>query len=105
MNRGATSMQSEHDRRERSAGETTLSPDQRALLALRLQQRTSPRTGAQIICKRPAGRSSPLSFAQQRLWFLEQLEAGNPTYNNPAFVRLTGSLRVDLLERSLNEIV
>ena len=47
----------------------------------------------------------PLSFAQQRLWFLEQLEPGNPFYNIPAAVRLTGKLNIRALERALNEIV
>jgi amino acid adenylation domain-containing protein/non-ribosomal peptide synthase protein (TIGR01720 family) len=46
-----------------------------------------------------------LSFAQARLWFLEQLEPGSSAYNIPAAVRLTGSLDVAVLEQSLNEIV
>jgi amino acid adenylation domain-containing protein len=47
----------------------------------------------------------PLSFAQQRLWFLDQLEPGNPAYNVPLPVRLTGAIRVDLLERVFAEVV
>jgi amino acid adenylation domain-containing protein len=47
----------------------------------------------------------PLSFAQQRLWFLDQLEPGNPLYNVPCAVRITGKLAVEPLERSLNEII
>jgi amino acid adenylation domain-containing protein len=46
-----------------------------------------------------------LSFAQARLWFLEQLEPGSGAYNIPAAVRLTGSLDVVALEQSLQEIV
>src|SRR5919199_263585 len=46
-----------------------------------------------------------LSFAQARLWFLEQLEPGSYAYNIPAAVRLTGSLHVAALQQSLNEIV
>lgn len=47
----------------------------------------------------------PLSFAQQRLWFLDQLEPGNPLYNVPCSVRISGALDVAALERSLNEII
>ncbi len=47
----------------------------------------------------------PLSFAQQRLWFLDQLEAGSPFYNIPIALRLAGKLDTTALERSLNEIV
>jgi aspartate racemase len=46
-----------------------------------------------------------LSFAQARLWFLEQLEPGSGAYNMPAAVRLTGSLDVAALKQSLQEIV
>jgi len=47
----------------------------------------------------------PLSFAQQRLWFLEQMEPGSPTYNISGALRLKGVLNVDHLSRSLNEII
>jgi amino acid adenylation domain-containing protein len=47
----------------------------------------------------------PLSFAQQRLWFLDRLELGNPFYNQPAALRLTGDLQVAILEQSLQEII
>jgi amino acid adenylation domain-containing protein len=47
----------------------------------------------------------PLSFAQQRLWFLSQLEPDSPFYNIHILLRLTGSLDVAVLERTLNEIV
>lgn len=47
----------------------------------------------------------PLSFAQQRLWFLYQLAPDNPFYNVPAAIRLRGTLDQNALKRSLSEIV
>ncbi|MBV9267068.1 MAG: amino acid adenylation domain-containing protein [Acidobacteriaceae bacterium] len=47
----------------------------------------------------------PLSFAQQRLWFIHQLEPGNEQYSIPYLMRLTGRLNGTVLEQSLNEIV
>ena len=46
-----------------------------------------------------------LSFAQQRLWFLDKLEPDSAFYNIPAAVRIRGSLDAAVLERSLNEVV
>lgn len=47
----------------------------------------------------------PLSFAQERLWFLAQLQPNNATYNELFALRLVGSLNIEALEQSLNEIV
>ncbi|HST60941.1 MAG TPA: amino acid adenylation domain-containing protein, partial [Longimicrobium sp.] len=47
----------------------------------------------------------PLSFAQERLWFLDRMEPGSATYNIPAALRLAGALDERALERSLGEIV
>ena len=46
-----------------------------------------------------------LSFAQQRLWFLDQLEPGSNAYNIPAAVRLQGELNAKALEQSLDQII
>jgi amino acid adenylation domain-containing protein len=46
----------------------------------------------------------PLSYAQQRLWFLAQLEPESPVYNIPVAYRLSGPLNVTALEQSLSEI-
>jgi amino acid adenylation domain-containing protein len=53
----------------------------------------------------PRNRPLPLSFSQQRLWFLDQLEPGNPLYNVAYVTRMAGPLQVRALEKSLNEIV
>jgi acyl carrier protein len=50
-------------------------------------------------------RPLPLSFAQERLWFLDRLEGGSAPYNIPAALRLTGALDATALERALGEIV
>ncbi len=47
----------------------------------------------------------PVSFAQQRLWFLSQLEPDNPSYNLPQILRLKGELNVDALEKTINAII
>ncbi|HYW21093.1 MAG TPA: amino acid adenylation domain-containing protein [Nodularia sp. (in: cyanobacteria)] len=47
----------------------------------------------------------PVSFAQQRLWFLDQLIPNNTIYNVPTVIRLTGSLNLTALEQTFNEIV
>jgi amino acid adenylation domain-containing protein len=53
----------------------------------------------------PAPRNGelPLSFSQERLWFIDQLEPGNPVYNIGAAVRLTGCLDMDALRRTFDE--
>src|SRR5439155_26190159 len=50
-------------------------------------------------------RELPLSFAQQRLWFLDQLEPGLPSYNILSAVRLIGQLDAAALQQAINEIV
>jgi len=47
----------------------------------------------------------PLSFAQQRLWFIDQLESGSFAYNMPVALRLEGPLDAAALARSINEVV
>jgi amino acid adenylation domain-containing protein len=56
---------------------------------------------------RQIGRSGrlPLSFAQQRLWFIDRLESGSPFYNIPVAVRLSGKLDVAVLQKCVDEIV
>lgn len=56
-----------------------------------------------IIPRRQEAR--PLSFAQQRLWFLSMLDPQSPAYNHPKAIKLQGSLDVEILKRSLEIII
>ncbi|MFM6355018.1 amino acid adenylation domain-containing protein [Planktothrix sp.] len=47
----------------------------------------------------------PLSFAQQRMWFLYQMDQQNPAYNEALALRLMGRLNVDILEQTINAII
>ena len=49
-------------------------------------------------------RSLPLSFAQQRLWIIDQLQPGSPAYNMPIALRVLGRLQISVLRDSLSEI-
>ena len=51
------------------------------------------------------GAGCPLSFAQERLWFLDQLESDSAVYNIPMMLRLEGTLDASVLRRSLEEVV
>jgi amino acid adenylation domain-containing protein len=53
----------------------------------------------------PRGEELPLSFAQQRLWFLDQMAPGNPVYNLPLAARLTGTLNLAALQQTVDEII
>lgn len=90
-----------------------LSPEQKQLLLqktalLRKQQQGETRNGASASLQIPmverAGHH-PLAFAQQRLWFFDQLEGGSTAYNVFATIEIEGSLQVDVLAESLTEIV
>src|SRR5215217_1667476 len=83
-----------------------LSPKERILFDLLLKERQSRSTPpSQEIQPRETSDPPPLSFAQQRLWFLNQLRPNDPSYNIVFCRRLKGKLDVEALERSLNEIV
>ncbi|MUL38495.1 non-ribosomal peptide synthetase [Gloeocapsopsis dulcis] len=98
----------EGDRLRCHAPEGTLTPELRQQLVERkaellvLHQQPLHSTSIQPAA---AVTTFPLSFAQQRLWFLYQLAPNNPFYNVPAAIRLQGTLNQAALEHSFNEIV
>jgi amino acid adenylation domain-containing protein len=76
--------------------------------AARIGAEMSDGLGAQLPPIEPVPRDGsplPLSFAQQRLWFLHQLEPGSPAYNIPAAARFVGPLDIPVLQAALGEIV
>src|SRR5215469_14608441 len=71
--------------------DTTKRDTRRALLSERL--------------RKAAESAIPLSFAQQRLWFLDQVEPNSPLYNVPTVVKMRGTLNIEALQFALNQIV
>jgi amino acid adenylation domain-containing protein len=84
-----------------------LSRRERALLFERLRERKE-RSEVQpdrIERRAPGTEPLPLSFAQQRLWFLDRLEPGSPAYNIPIAVRLLGALDPRAFQEALNAVI
>ena len=73
---------------------TTLSVEEKRNLLAELLRR-----------KAAAPQQHPLSLAQERLWFLDQLEGKNASYNLPIILRLKGMLQIAALQASLHEII
>jgi hypothetical protein len=88
-----------------------LSPEQRALFEARLKEKGLEAAKAQAVSqtqsipKRKQLDLCPLSFDQERLWLMDQIEPGNPAYNIYTASRLIGPLDVDIMERAVNEII
>ena len=82
-----------------------LSPTERALLLKELQKEAAQKNGAPQITRRSEAGPIPLSFSQQRLWFINQVDPNTPLYNVPEAVQLSGQLNVEALEQVLNEII
>lgn len=81
-----------------------LSEEKRALLLERLKKR--PMQQRNKISRRNAGLDAiPLSFAQERLWFLTQLDPQITAYNEAGALQLSGKLNIALLERALQKII
>src|ERR1051326_341385 len=88
-----------------AARRSRLSPAMLALLAQRLGSKVEESEKQQTIPRRSGEGPVRLSFAQQRLWFLNLLEPGSTAYNMPTGLRLLGNLDVAALERSFTEVV
>ncbi|MGB8507209.1 MAG: condensation domain-containing protein, partial [Pyrinomonadaceae bacterium] len=82
-----------------------LSPAKRALLIQILRADAAQRSAVTKIPPRAQKSPVVLSFAQQRLWFIDQLDPGNPAYNCPAAVSLVGSLDLAALRTSFDHLI
>lgn len=95
-----------------------LSPKQLALLTRLAKEKGKARDAAQptpvsatsaapgtLVAVPRSGDTFPVSFNQERLWFLDQLDPGSSTYNMPFDYRIRGSLQHGVLEKSLNGLV
>ncbi|MFI7127215.1 amino acid adenylation domain-containing protein [Nonomuraea sp. NPDC050153] len=80
---------------------TELSQAQRALLTQRLRRRGGSRPSIPAL---PADRPPPLSYAQERLWFMEQYAPGNAAYTIPLVRRVRGPLQADDLAAALRKV-
>ncbi|WP_338844425.1 amino acid adenylation domain-containing protein [Massilia sp. W12] len=81
-----------------------LSPEKRALLMQQLARQAGAKPKHEIVARvRPE--RIPASFAQQRLWIMDQLDENSSTYNVPDAVWLSGELQIDALQAALSELL
>ncbi len=81
-----------------------LSPEKRKLLELLLKEKDIDVTKSRILPQSRQTNRFPLSYAQQRMWFLDRMEPGNPMYNNPAAVSIKGKVNVGAIRKALAEM-
>ncbi|MHC4268500.1 MAG: non-ribosomal peptide synthetase [Planctomycetota bacterium] len=82
-----------------------LSPEKRALLEKKLKEKKLATSMRKSIPRRENPGVAPLSYAQQRLWFLNQLEPDSPFYNISQVFRIHGTINVESLHKALNAII
>src|SRR5579875_1513445 len=82
-----------------------LSPEQHQTLLRKLQEMRDGHSSQSIRPRSGAPHFLPLSFAQQRLWFLSQLEPDNPVYLLPFAVHISGQLNKAALQASIQQVV
>jgi amino acid adenylation domain-containing protein len=99
----ASNLNADTESLETRIGE--LSPQRRALLEKLLREQTGRGELPAAIRRRVQSGPAPLSHAQQRLWFLDQLMPGNTLFNLSSAYRISAPVDVAVLESSLNEVV
>jgi amino acid adenylation domain-containing protein len=83
-----------------------LSETQRALLEKQMRGEADAQGAPAFVAipKRPADAPTPLSFSQERLWFLQQLDPGNAAFNDHRLISINGPLSADLITRVIREL-
>ncbi|MGD9898613.1 MAG: amino acid adenylation domain-containing protein [Calditrichaceae bacterium] len=84
---------------------SALSPEKRELFELMLIDEGIDLSEIAILPQKPKDNHIPVSFAQQRLWFLDQLEPGNSLYSIPAAVKIKGNFNKEAFNKSINTII
>lgn len=82
-----------------------LSATKQALLERLLREKGIDSTGTERITRSQQTGPAPLSFGQQRLWFLQQLDPGTHLYNIPLALRMEGRLNVQALQKSIDHVI
>jgi len=82
-----------------------LTPAKRKLLEQRLQQKVKDAHCKSTIPRRKNPQRPPMSFVQEAVWIGDGVNPGNPAYNRPTNMRLTGALNIAALEKAINFIV
>jgi amino acid adenylation domain-containing protein/non-ribosomal peptide synthase protein (TIGR01720 family) len=83
-----------------------LSDAKRALLEKRLRSQAHSSRQREVVTRCAGdGPEHPLSFAQERMWFLAQMDPGSPMYNVPVALSIRADVDVPMLERALTEVV
>src|ERR1041385_7050737 len=83
----------------------TLSPAKRALLERRLRTEIRRKAPQPPLTAKERREPARASFAQERLWFLQQLEPQSAAYNVPRAIRIRGNLNMKCREQSVNKIM
>ncbi|HEU0055303.1 MAG TPA: condensation domain-containing protein, partial [Longimicrobium sp.] len=89
-----------------NADAAKLAEARRRLLEMRIRGEAKPAAPAvSAIRRRGGGPAHPMSWAQERLWFLDQLEPGSSFYNIPVAALASTRLDIPTLERAFGEVV
>ena len=82
-----------------------LTPQQRALLEKKLREKSRTKKKSGSIPVRENKDEYPMSFAQERLWFLHQLNPDSAFYNMPAMVKISGNIDLEILQKSIDKVI